>query len=380
MIRGEDPAPRVSVVVRSYNRLSILPELLTALLGQDHDSFEIVVVEQSTIRPPADVACVEQLASDPRVRILRHEPLGGPRARNVGVRAARGEVLVFIDDDDLPVGRDWLRRHEANFADPRCLGATGRSFLDGTDPDAVPEKKLQRARRRVLSFGLLKWQRVWVCADRRTHVQSLHGSNAAVRRSTVERFGLWDECTPIEDEPSIAYRINAGKRPDEYLLFDPEALMLRRLDEPGGMDKRTLPAHTYAQRVFTFLHNVVAHYFPVRFALLYPLYFLLTALQATDWILTFSRKHSTFTQRALAIGGLYMALPLLWSSWLMASWYQRLRRGELEHHPKLAPAPAAAAASVAAAGALAPLAPPVHGAAVEPIAARAARAARVSVR
>src|SRR5262245_61056271 len=140
----EDTAPRVSVVVRSYNRLSILSELLTALLAQDHDSFEIVVVEQSTHRPPADVARVEQLARDPRGRILRHEPLGGPRARNVGVRASRGEVIVFIDDDDLPANRDWLRAHEANFADPRCLGATGRSILENTDPSVPPYRNMRR--------------------------------------------------------------------------------------------------------------------------------------------------------------------------------------------------------------------------------------------
>src|SRR5687767_4770235 len=102
MSRVQGVVPRVSVVVRSYNRLSILSELLAALLAQDHDSFEIVVVEQSTNRPPVDVARIEQLAADPRVRILRHEPLGGPRARNVGVRASRGDVIVFIDDDDLP--------------------------------------------------------------------------------------------------------------------------------------------------------------------------------------------------------------------------------------------------------------------------------------
>jgi hypothetical protein len=42
------------------------------------------------------------------------------------------------------------------------------------------------------------------------------GGNAAIPRKTLERFGLWDECTPIEDEPSLAYRINAGKRADEY--------------------------------------------------------------------------------------------------------------------------------------------------------------------
>ena len=46
------PPPRISVIVRSYNRLAALAELLTALLAQDHDSFEVVVVEQSTARPP----------------------------------------------------------------------------------------------------------------------------------------------------------------------------------------------------------------------------------------------------------------------------------------------------------------------------------------
>jgi glycosyltransferase involved in cell wall biosynthesis len=363
MLRGEAVAPRVSVVVRSYNRLALLAELLAALLAQDHDSYEIVVVEQSTVRPPADVARVEQLAGDPRVRIFRHEPLGGPRARNVGVRASRGDVIVFIDDDDLPVGRDWLRRHEANFDDPRCLGATGRQVKDTADPHARP-RTMRRARRMVLSFNLLMWQRVWACADQRKQVDSLHGGNAAVRRSTLERFGLWDECTPIEDEPSLSYRINAGKGPDEYLLYDPEPLMLRRLDAPGGMAKRALSGPAYARRVFTFLHNVVAHYFPVRFALLYPLYFLLTAHEATDWILSFSRKHATVTRRALAIGWLYVALPFLWCGWLAASWHQRLRDGEPEHHPKLAPAPRAIEA-------------PPHVPAVEPL---AARASRLSVR
>jgi glycosyltransferase involved in cell wall biosynthesis len=375
MSRIDGSAPRVSVVVRSYNRLASLSELLGLLLAQDHDSFEIVVVEQSTHRPPADLAQVEQLASDPRVRILRYEPLGGPRARNVGVRASRGDVIVFIDDDDLPASRDWLRLHEANFADPRCLGATGRSLLEGADPEAPPYRNMRRARRRVLSFGVLKWQRVFACSDQRTLVDSLHGSNFAVRRSTVERFGLWDECTPIEDEPSISYRINAGKRPDEYLVFDPEARMIRRLDQPGGMAKRALSAPAYAQRVFTFLHNIVGHYFPVRFALLYPLYFLLTAHQATDWVLSYSRKHSTVTHRALAIGGLYVSLPVLWTGWLVSSWYRRLRHGELEHHPRLSPA-FTVAPSTAAAAPSAVVAPP-YVTAVEPA---RARASRVSMR
>jgi glycosyltransferase involved in cell wall biosynthesis len=331
----------VSVIVRSYNRLAALAELLQALLAQDHDSFEIVVVEQSTDRPAADLAVVESLARDPRVRILRFAPLGGPGARNAGVRAARGNLFVFIDDDDLPAGRDWLRRHEANFADPRCLGVTGRFLDDGV---AQPYVNPDRARRNVLSFNVLKWQRVYARTDVRKHVESLMGGNAAIPRRTLERFGLWDECTPIEDEPSLAYRINAGKRADEYMLFDPSVEMIRRLDVPGGMAKRTLSGPRYAKRVFTFLHNIVGHYFPLRFALLYPAYIYFVAFHCIQWICSDSKKHQTLASRIWATAGIVVSLVPLWVYWVGELAWQRLRSGLPAHAPSLAPlAPAMAA-------------------------------------
>jgi glycosyltransferase involved in cell wall biosynthesis len=325
------------VIVRSYNRLGALAELLARLLAQDHDDFEIVVVEQSTLRPDEDLAAVEALARDPRVRVLRFPPLGGPGARNAGVRASRGELLVFIDDDDLPASRDWLRLHEANFADPRCLGVTGRFISeDGEEPSAA---HLARARRRVLSFNVLKWQVVYARADERKQVESLMGGNAAIRRSTLERFGLWDECTPIEDEPSLAYRINAGKRDDEYLLFDPAPQMIRRLDVPGGMAKRTMSGPRYAKRVFTFLHNIVGHYFPLRFALLYPAYLFFVAYHTVEWIGWDSKKHDTFVKRAWATSGLVLSIIPLWFVWLGQSALRRVRHGVLAHAPTLSPVP-----------------------------------------
>ena len=328
-------APRVSVIVRSFNRLAALAELLEALLAQDHDSFEIVVIEQSLERSADELARVELLARDPRVRIVRCEPLGGPGARNEGVRAAQGDLLVFIDDDDLPVGTQWLRLHESPFygpgTDSRCLGVTGR-FLD----DAPPYVNLEKARRQVLSFNWLKWQRVYARTDVKKRVESLMGGNVAIPRRTLERFGLWDECTPIEDEPSLAYRINAGKRDDEYLLFDPAIEMIRRLDVPGGMAKRTMSGPRYAKRVFTFLHNIIGHYFPLRFVVLYPAYFLMLAYHCTQWICSDSIKHRTLAQRVWAVAGLYLVLPPLWLYW-MAEWgVRRVLEGEPPHRPLLA--------------------------------------------
>lgn len=333
--RGDD-APRVSVVVRSYNRLPALLELLDLLLKQDHDSFEVVVVEQSTKKDPADVVRLDAVSRDPRVRVLQFPPLGGPAARNTGVRHTRGDLLVFIDDDDLPFGTDWLRRHEANFSDPKCLGVTGQFH----EPNAAPYVNLERARRDVLSFNTLKWQRVFARTDQRKRVESLMGGNAAIPRRTLERFGLWDECTPIEDEPSLAYRINAGKAADEYLLFDPDVKMIRRLDVPGGMGKRTMSGPFYAKRVFTFMHNIIAHYFPMRFVLLYPLYIYMLSYHVTQWICSDSIKHRTLAQRIWATAGFFLVLFPLWAYWLVELGAKRVLNGRPKHNPQLKPRPA----------------------------------------
>lgn len=329
-------APRISVVVRSYNRLAALAELLTALLAQDHDSFEVVVIDQSTVKPPADLAVVESLARDPRVRMLSFPPLGGPGARNAGVRAARGNLLVFIDDDDLPWGTDWLTRHEANFTGPsgdKCLGVTGR-FVDETG-DSAPYANPARARRNVLSFNVLRWQRVYARTDVKKQVESLMGGNAAIPRTTLERFGLWDECTPIEDEPSLAYRINAGKRADEFLLFDPDVKMIRRLDVPGGMAKRTLSGPRYAKRVFTFMHHIVGHYFPWRMLLLYPAYIYFVAFHCIEWIVSDSKKHDTWPKKIVASLGMAIAIIPLWLVWVVQFAVARARGPALVRYEPL---------------------------------------------
>jgi hypothetical protein len=252
------------------------------------------------------------------------------------VRSSRGDLLVFIDDDDLPASTDWLRLHEANFTDPFCLGVTGQ-FVE----DAPPYVNMARARRQVLSFNALKWQRVYARTDERKRVESLMGGNAAIRRQTLERFGLWDECTPIEDEPSLAYRINAGKHHDEFLLFDPAPRMIRRLDVPGGMAKRTLSGPAYAKRVFTFLHNIIGHYFPIRFVLLYPLYMYFVAYHVIQWICSDSKKHQTLARRIWAVAGIIVSLLPLWVVWLAEWWVRRIRHGEAPRRPDLSSHPAA---------------------------------------
>ncbi len=327
----------VSVIVRSFNRLPALCELVESLLVQDAPgvTMEIVIVEQST-NPPADAqARLDELAHDPRVRVLKHPPLGGPRARNVGVRASTGEILVFMDDDDLPDGPGWLAAHLKNYDDPACLGVSGRHIVIGGEARA-PYRDMDKARRQVLSYTpLLMWPRGWPRSDRRRKCELWMGGNSSLRRSTVARFGLWDECTTIEDELSFCFRVRAGKRPDEYLVFDPDAPMHRRLDIPGGMNKRSMGSIRYLRRMFDLFHNVVGHYFPLRVVLLYPAYVALAYIVTLDWIWNEFADRGGTVQRLGRTLGLALALPFVWTWWLLAFAGRRITRGPLEHAPQL---------------------------------------------
>lgn len=102
---GGPPAParppRVSVVLCTRNGARTLPESAAAVLAQTFADFELILLDDaSTDDTPALLASLA--AADPRVRTLRNaENLGLTRSLNLGVRAARGEYIARIDDDDL---------------------------------------------------------------------------------------------------------------------------------------------------------------------------------------------------------------------------------------------------------------------------------------
>jgi glycosyltransferase involved in cell wall biosynthesis len=93
--------PLVSAVIPTRGRPDFLLGAVRSALRQTWTNIEVVVVVDGP--DPATEAQLERLR-DPRVRtVLLERPIGGSDARNAGVRAARGEWIAFLDDDD-----EWL--------------------------------------------------------------------------------------------------------------------------------------------------------------------------------------------------------------------------------------------------------------------------------
>lgn len=92
-------APRVSVIVPTYNRLHTLHETLASLEQQTFRDIEVVVVNDAghDITP-----VVEGFSQTLSLCVCRHsENKGLPASRNTGIRSARGELIAYVDDDDV---------------------------------------------------------------------------------------------------------------------------------------------------------------------------------------------------------------------------------------------------------------------------------------
>lgn len=98
-----------SVVVPVYNVKDYLPKCIDSVLAQDFEDYEIVLVDDGSTDGESGAICDRYAAAHPeRIRVI-HKPNGGlGDARNVGMEAAQGEYVVFLDSDDY-IGAGMFR-------------------------------------------------------------------------------------------------------------------------------------------------------------------------------------------------------------------------------------------------------------------------------
>lgn len=89
--------PRISVVIPTYNRAHYLPLAIDSVLQQTCADVELIVVDDGS----TDDTRERLTAYRDRVTYIATRNLGAGHARNVGMRAARGQYLAFLDSDDL---------------------------------------------------------------------------------------------------------------------------------------------------------------------------------------------------------------------------------------------------------------------------------------
>ncbi|MGQ0633652.1 MAG: glycosyltransferase family 2 protein [Planctomycetaceae bacterium] len=204
--------PRVSVVIPTFNRATLVPDAIASVLSQGYPDLEIVVVDDGSTDNTEKVLA----AFGPMVNYVRQENGGPARARNTGIAHATGELLAFLDSDDLYLpGKlheqvQYFRQRPATvlvYSWFRIVDSRGRTRLG----------------RRCRLTGSVYRDLLLQCMQ-----GPIYPSTVMARRQTLVDVGGLDETMPLSDDTDLFCRV--ARRGPIGLI--PEVLvLLRRLGD-----------------------------------------------------------------------------------------------------------------------------------------------------
>ncbi len=211
---------QASVVVSTCNRRDLVLRTVHTLLQQDcpASEYEIIVVVDGSMDGTADA--LQTLGA--RVRVLVQENRGLAGARNTGARAARGELLIFVDDD-MECVPELVREHIAGHRDSQRAGgaeiaaeaaaeAVGLGAIYAS-PDSPRKLAVEHFNRGLGAPYLHQRDRPGVPWP--DNVWSF--GNSSIRRAVLERAGGFDERFRMREDGELGVRLRGAGVGQKFL-------------------------------------------------------------------------------------------------------------------------------------------------------------------
>jgi glycogen synthase len=198
-----------SLIVNTIDRVGPLRTLLYGLEQQSYPHFEVIVV----VGPTRDNTLEMLTEFGERVRVLRCPTANLSQSRNIGLMAARGDIVAYVDDDAMP-SHHWLGQLAHLFQDEALSGTGGKVYC-------VNPLKPSLQHHLGLASGLAEQidSRVsWLAnlpppGNSYQWVARMMGTNMAYRRRDLLEIGGFDEFFQwVYDDSDVAMQlVNAGK-------------------------------------------------------------------------------------------------------------------------------------------------------------------------
>jgi hypothetical protein len=212
------PDTLVSVVMATRGRARFLQRAIRSVVGQTYERWELLVVDDGS----GQAAEVVERFADPRIRLLRAERRGVAAARNLGLAEAKGEVIAYLDDDNL-MHRGWLKTVVWAFTqqpwtevlygariveDPHAAGIRREGLIAPVHLERFDRRRLEEEN--YIDIGVL-----------------------AHRRTLLE--GRFDESLVTQSDWELILRLTRDRPP----LVVPAVAVLYGTGAPGRLSKRS---------------------------------------------------------------------------------------------------------------------------------------------
>ena len=252
----------ITVIIPTYRRPKYLHNCLTGFKQQTRLADEILLMVRDTDDLTWGFLSDFNAESLP-LKTLTVKVTGVIAAMNLGLAAARGDIVCFIDDDAVP-HNDWLAKIESHFlADPKLVG------LGGRDRIYLGTEKLIKDRKPIV--GKLQWFGRMIAnhhlgMGKPRQVDFLKGVNMSYRRKAIENmsFDRRMKGTGAQVHFEVSFGLSL-KRRGYKLLYDPQVVVDHYLAERFDEDLRDRFNST---AFFNEVHNetlaIVEHFSPPK--------------------------------------------------------------------------------------------------------------------
>lgn len=275
----------LSIVIPTLNRYSYLTKTLEDFSHQSFQNFEILIVDQTDKNKvqPVDFKGLD-------IRYVWSEIKSASLARNIGLSRAKGDVVLFLDDDIIIDHTEFLDAHIKHYKEQSFVGVSGA---------ILNKDKAFRSQRHPLSKSLrFGWLFFPINYNKQSAIFNGWAGNLSVRTNLAKKIGGMDqrfEKGAFREESDFCYRLCSRFGP---LLYEPDAYIIHIGAAEGGLRQfstrsRVRNQHHFDGMFYFLFKNIPIHHYPFHLLSFFLIFFKRKTL-AKNPLLIFLLLYRTF--------------------------------------------------------------------------------------
>jgi len=250
---------KISIIIPTYNRNEMLCKTISCILLFKRQFNELIIVDQTKEHEPETKHFLDEQIKCGNIKYIHIDFPNLPNARNVGLNACMGDIIIFFDDD-VEINENTIPSHISSFSQPETGCVTGKVNVVNTNADSnivfQNTSNFKILIKKILFFFLRKKAsyvgRLGILSnfscDKTLFADTCIGCNMSFRKEAVIKSGCFDvnytgNAIREDTDMSVRLRQNGYK-----IIYNPSALINHYMDNSGGT--RTAANESYWHTIF----------------------------------------------------------------------------------------------------------------------------------
>ena len=227
--------PKVSIIMPAYNSAETISEAVLSILSQTFTHWELLIINDGSSDNTLEIA---NGFTDERISVLSHDNCGVAKTRNCGIKAATGELIAFLDADDLWLPEKLQAQVTCFAAGNENLGLVHHNYIEFGDFGERLPGCLKHCKGLALAGNV--WQDLMI-------VNFIGTLSVMATKTAIEQAGGFDESLNGPEDWDLWLKIAK----DNEIEYFPQPMALYRQHE-GGISKDYRP---YAAQLYRVLER-----------------------------------------------------------------------------------------------------------------------------